>query len=345
MYSEYDNYLFIDSRRLINEMYNLIDKLEKVSHQNIDIPNVGITFNNKLVEIKQLYKRNNVKFNESELVLLINEYFIIKIRECIGIIMDYIKIINSIDQYAINLKKNKLLFKKNYRKEILDLFNKSNELLVIYKQKDNEMFNFKINDIPKITEEYPNLLDIVLEKAGPNTDKDSIIDNINLDIKNLGYNERINNKETTTDNKHKNRINISFNVASISEQKLEEIKKKYGKYLNILEALETQIYDYIGDATVAYNIGDYEYYLQRIDDIKKIDINNNLVETLGKYLITIKTYDKEGSITHLELLKEELDELNLSYLFDTIKKEFDSNKYNYYIEQSINTNNKESIVY
>ena len=109
MNNEFDKYFFNDTKKMINNMDSLISKLKTLRNNDTNIPNIAITYNNKLVELLHIYKDNNVKFNGSELILLIHYHLLNIINESMFIIFEYIKIYKDIGKYAIKLKKSNLL--------------------------------------------------------------------------------------------------------------------------------------------------------------------------------------------------------------------------------------------
>ena len=333
MNNEFDKYFFNDTKKMINNMDSLISKLKTIRNNDTNIPNIAITYNNKLVELLHIYKDNNVKFNGSELILLIHYHLLNIINESMFIIFEYIKIYKDIGKYAIKLKKSNLLHRREYREKILELLNQSNKLLEIIIDKDNEIFHFDIEKYIDYLNSNHSELEELLKKAGDKTTIDDIIDNCNIDILALGYKKTIKNvnRNPQLNEKHKNKINVNFDIDIIATDKLTEIMSRYDNYLNISEALETLLFDYLGEAVDAYYKGDYDLFIKIKNKIKNINIKEDLIEGIGKLLATTKVIDEEDGKRHLIEIKKELISLNLLNLYPIIEKDYINDKYIDYI--------------
>lgn len=107
----------------INNLFSTLPQGE------VDIPNIGITYNNKLVEIIQSFKRKGVKLDENLLIIVINNYLIHKVNEASLILISYRQTFCQKSQIA------------PLRRAFLE---QRRKLADRYKALDDEIFNFSL---------------------------------------------------------------------------------------------------------------------------------------------------------------------------------------------------------
>lgn len=117
----------------------------------IDIPNIGITYNNKLVEIIQTFKSHGVPLDDNLLTIVITNYLIRKVNNASLILISYSQTFRQQKQIGF-LKRNTL----EQRKRLADR----------YKAIDDEIFNFSLekNIVAAIIADIRN--DLENEKNG-----------------------------------------------------------------------------------------------------------------------------------------------------------------------------------
>ena len=198
--------LFSASINYIKKYNDLIDHINDLFEENMKIPNAGITFNNKLVEILNKYRSNNIHIENSELFLVISTYLLTLLSRSLAIMGDYINILNTITEVSSEIKSIKFNIKK--KKELINilsiLYKESDEVIEFYKKVDDEIYNF---DISKITEDFikdKEISNILKNEIGNNMTEDMIIENCNIDLISLKY-KPINS--IIPKEKHKNKIN------------------------------------------------------------------------------------------------------------------------------------------
>ena len=90
------DYIFETSLDYIKKSNNLIEKINALMGKNQNIPNIAITFNNKLVELLHLLKNNNIDFETSELTYISYTYLLNELVHSTKIIGNYIELLNII---------------------------------------------------------------------------------------------------------------------------------------------------------------------------------------------------------------------------------------------------------
>lgn len=110
----------------------LIDSANNILNGNLNIPNLGITLNNKIVEIIHIYQKHNLKLSESFMINLIIRYLLEIVKEAM----------NDLNNYMQNVCK---VLESNDKKKLIELLNKKNDIENNIKDKDNFIFSFDLD--------------------------------------------------------------------------------------------------------------------------------------------------------------------------------------------------------
>lgn len=159
----------------------------KATNNMYDVPNVGITFNNKIVEIINIYKRGNKEIVTSKLFSLLYNHLYSeteKANKVVSKILDFIR---------------SNLHNPNINEEIDDILKNIRDMLKRYKEIDDYIFKFDIKN--NLMDAYQTQLDRnkEIEEDGGFSDfilhKSDFINQYNNDLKDLGYDIVIPNQD------------------------------------------------------------------------------------------------------------------------------------------------------
>ena len=326
-----ESLLLDQANHLLNQINSLIEQLKNILGDDINLPNIGITYNNKLVEIFNIFNNNNVEFEQSELRIIIYHQLTSIIDDSISYLSNYVTSIEKI----INLKNkipnkesfvNKLLFKNIYN-EIDELIITCEELLNLYQEKDNELFHYDLGkDIRNYIINHPE----VLYEIDSSMSKEEIIHNCNIDLRSLGLKEQIELSNIEVDSyldKYTNSINTDFDIYDLISNLIDKIKEEYQDYPFVKHSIEEYLLDYLEDAITAYKNGDWEIYDLIKEKILSFDIDTYIVEIIGKRIGFCQYLDsKELELDNTDY-KSELQQLNYQSIIPIIEEEANNKKY------------------
>ena len=172
-----------EKKKLFDNTYFLIEKFTEMLTQ-IDkkipfakgLPNIIITYNNKLVELISLYRQKNMSFYTSKLKPIITVYFSKFISDAASILGELV------NTYSLYIRINKFhpIKKEETKQKIYEIIN-------IYKELDNKIFNFDFeNDIIEVIKR-----DMEHFKADYQLNHEEIIANYNEELHLLGINQTV----------------------------------------------------------------------------------------------------------------------------------------------------------
>ena len=179
----------IESEKCIDKFNVLIQKTKNIYSEGLilNLPNIGIQYNNKIVELIHFFENNNMDFYDSELFYPISTYLITLINKgmsCLEFCINYIEEEKSKITYFP--KRNKIFRVCNSRikeyKEIDDkVFSFDIEKDIINAVKCNISLSYLINRLMKTENSYEENLELInncndeLEKLGLDTKIDESI--------------------------------------------------------------------------------------------------------------------------------------------------------------------------
>lgn len=110
----------------------LIDSANNILNGNLNIPNLGITLNNKIVEIIHIYQKHNFKLSESFMINLIIRYLLEVVKEAMDDLNTYMQgVCNALET--------------NDKKKLIELLNKKNDIENNIKYRDDFIFSFDLD--------------------------------------------------------------------------------------------------------------------------------------------------------------------------------------------------------
>lgn len=321
-----------DKAKQLIDMVNDIYEGYKAIGYTFD--NIAITYNNKMVEIIQMYRKHNVSIDDSELMLVIQYHLQHIVNDALDYLIKLVSIIK--EQSEITLKENSLLYRiKNKSKNIKikeKLKKEEIELTSRYLSLVKKVFDFDIGkEINKIYEERKDFFEKMEGLISPFiTNNQVFINNCNIDLRDLGYQERI-PYDNQQDKKYPTIFNREDDITEIAYQKISASRMLYSNYPGIKTAVETHLVILYSKATlIASNQEEFEKIL---NEIKKFDIKNDIEVPIGEFLALSVDDDEENEKEVWRITKEELINLEREDLIPKLEKAMHDNKYQYIVEE------------
>lgn len=135
--------LFDKVQKIMDKIGKIKLELDKNTNGQVNIGNIGITFNNKIIELLQVYSKNNVTFYNSKLKNVILFYLEDIMFEALNELQNYINL------FDVKVKKI------GTSKQAQDLSSKSKPMLSKYAELRQKLFDFSIDkDIIKAILKY-----------------------------------------------------------------------------------------------------------------------------------------------------------------------------------------------
>ena len=144
--------LFSNNKILIDSVGDMLQRIEEKTNHSVTLSNIGMLYNDKLVEIMQIYNRNNVAVYQSLLFTLIHKY-----------LSDLVSLaIKNIEKDILTALENDIAFAKNVAQEArYNLYQATENILIAYYNEDLQRLGFKIV-LPTLSE---NLSDNRIAKS------------------------------------------------------------------------------------------------------------------------------------------------------------------------------------
>ncbi|HIT22456.1 MAG TPA: hypothetical protein IAB56_05800 [Candidatus Scybalousia intestinigallinarum] len=168
---------------LIQKVSNTKEEINRNTNGEDDIENIGIIFNNKMIEIYQIYARNNVSYVQSGLKSVILSYLTDIVLDATNKLQEYTDIYN-VDIDKINTKE-----------EAPKIIAQARTKLQEYKKLTDKVFEFDINRdivdaVEKDIERWQEIgreggYDVYLENPT------EVIEHYNQELESLGMTTRI----------------------------------------------------------------------------------------------------------------------------------------------------------
>lgn len=334
--NQIEELLLKQAKKLFKQNQILIEKIQTIVDSDVDIPNIGITFNNKLVEIFSIFSEKNISFYHSELRVLIDSILMKKIEEALNILKDYIYSIEKIMNLKKKYSNKSSLFQKFLHNDIYEEIDQlsimASELLDLYRGKDDEIFNFDIGiTIPNMIVVHPEMIKELLEQIDYSLSEEQVLHNCNIDLKKLGFSNPIETEKYKEDysnsNKYINSINMNFIIYDLVMEKVEYYKKKYQDYPFIKYAIEETLLDYLEDGMKAFRESNWKSYQLIEKEINYFHVDESLLEIIGKRIGFIQYLDTMGYELDDYNYQQELKDLGFRNMIPIIEKEAKERKY------------------
>lgn len=175
--------LFDKVQTIMDKIGNITLEIQKNTNGKVKLGNIGITFNNKIIEILQIYSKNNVTFYNSKLKNVIMFYLEDIMLEALKELQNYL------DLFNVKVKKFRT---KNQAQSIIE---QSKPILLKYTDLRQKLFDFSIDK---------NIIQAVLKHIEFNKENaldggfdyyinnpESIIKDYNMELQALGINAEI----------------------------------------------------------------------------------------------------------------------------------------------------------
>lgn len=125
--------IFSKAGQLMDNIGEIILEIEKNTDGKVVFGNIGITFNNKLIEIFQLYSKNNITFYNSKLKFVILFYLEEIVLKAMKDLEDYL------NMFDVKIRKFGL------KKQAQNIIEASKEKVQDYKDLRSKLFDFDIS--------------------------------------------------------------------------------------------------------------------------------------------------------------------------------------------------------
>jgi hypothetical protein len=303
-----------------------------------DIVNISTNFNNKIIEIASEFKKNNVSFSDSELRIFVVHY----LKEQLELGIDYLSnLSNALSKYYIlsaELSEQKglprLLKEKKTKQELERLRKEKEDYIQKYKEVETKIFRFDLGK--NIKEVYENEKDFIerFERVyNPSKPEEKrVINNINVDLKRLGYKERIEDIGEQFDERKPLLYDINVDTTEIILGKIKELKEKYKDYPFTATAIETHLMILFSKSMFALQDGEYDLYIQIAKDVENYNDEENLRTCYGEYLTLCIDDEEEDENIVLAGINEELIKLNKQDIINQISDDLKENRYQYVVD-------------
>ena len=293
----------------------------KVSSPTVKLNNTAITYNNKVVELYNLYKSKNMDFCDSDLIPVILDYFSKLLNE----IEFYLTMLNHL---IIKFKKfaitPKVLFKKYTAAHIVSI----ESFLIKCAAVDKIIFDFSIErDFAGILDEEKDFIK-EREAFGDPEHKypGAVFHNCNIELGLLGYAKEQGERYPllTAEKKHI----YSEELWDLIDEKKEMIQKKYINFPYVCWALKRCVDsfdDLMADA--------FEISFAEVDAVfmrlKQFDESAEVVDALGNLVVC---YEHR---IDLKLIRHELLSLNWLSKYDELVQKLEAGEYEDDIEEAL----------
>ncbi len=304
-------------------LLNRIGKFTKIEVGALELKNVAITYNNKVIELFHLYKNKQLDFVDSDVAPVILDYFRSLLEETIIHLAIIIAIINKIiDLDGLFLKRQ--LFRGKEKKELLNNFFLLESLIERINSIDDTIFDFSIernfSELLEIEKDY-----LSKKESAFNPDKEysnAVMHNIDVELGLLGYK---NIKGIKYPLLTAEKIFVYENsVGFVISKRAKEFEIKYANYPYVLSALINHLSDYKYCIKDLFNDTSSVKVEQAFAKLESFDEIEAIVDALGKY---IRLYNLEWD---LENIKNELIALGFESKVEELVQKIDLGYYNYY---------------
>ena len=224
--------------RLIQKVNDIKATIEQHTDRKATIGNIGITYNNRMVEFYQNCARCNISYIQSSLRRVISSYLMDVVINAINELQDYIN--------CFDIK----IDETNVQEEASKILSQANPKLQEYEKLSDEVFSFDINkDIVKAVEKDIEIHEQIEKDGGYNFYSDhpeSIIEQYNRELEALGMTtripssviENIKHKGNNADGYEESHSEIDKIDYSAIKQDIIDTKKFLEQYNEELKSLE-----------------------------------------------------------------------------------------------------------
>lgn len=325
-----------EAKKMISTFYEVQQSLEYID--DIEIGNIAIIYNNKMVEIIQLFKKNNVPLADSELRITIECYLKTLYDEAVDKLTELTKVLKKIDEINKKIYSNNIYILQRINlmmsKKVLDgLTGEKNRLLREYKEREDKIFRFDIEkDLPRIFVEERFFFDRMEEVVNRfNDGEERFINNCNIDLRNLGMKIQLPCKDQKPE-KMLTLDNLNDDIPEIMYEKINSVKEKYKDFKCIETALESYLTVLFSISTIEMQRGNYEESKRLSDQIEAFDDEKDLEKSLGEFIV-LSIDDKEVDEKKLwSHLRKELIAQKKEDMIDRLKEDIKNGKYEYVLE-------------
>jgi hypothetical protein len=203
-----------------------------------------------------------------------------------------------------------------------------------YRELDQKIFRFNLGkNIKDVYESKKDIIERFERVYNPSKPEEKrVISNINVDLKRLGYEERIEEIGIQFDEKKPLLYDIDVDTTEIILNKIKEMQEKYKEYPFTSVAIETHLMILYSKAMFALQDGEYDLYLEIAKDVDNYNDEDYLRTCYGEYLTLCIDDEEEDENIVLAGINEELIKQNKESMISQIEDDLKNNKYQYVVD-------------
>ncbi len=327
---EYLDLLLKDMGKFRDLIHERISELEKhkyfdiyrsfagIKTPPIELNNIAITYNNKLVELYNLYESKGMSFIDSDLIPVILSYF----RALLDDVTYYLDMLdNEILSFRRLTITPKVFFKRFVQPHVALL----DGILIEFANIDNEIANFSIEkEFKELLETEKDYIQAREEYANPDHKyQDAVLHNCRVEYALLGYSSEKGERYPLASAEKE--MLYAFEVRDLVEEKKAQLKAKYKGFPYFIWALNNCLDEFNVMISEASNIGVLSEEEKTFEEIKirikNFDETTEIVDALGKIIVT---YELNWD---LETISQELVRLGLASKYDELVQKLNSGAY------------------
>ncbi len=324
---------FLTQIESMNRDLNQINML--LTGHGFSIPklgNIAITYNNKMVDIFQLYRSKEVLLSESCLKFIVVNYLVGIVGEATDCIDEYMRVADKITKLLTKIRQKFVLLRKHEffknKELLLSLSNEIVKLLEKYARLDNLVFNFDLEkDILTVQESQRGIIAEIEHEMNPFPDeKDVFVRSCNDELSDLGIKQRM-----LCSADQPKREKIPYNqLLDIIYKAMGNTEERYEKYplvaWTVLNRLSDN-FEMLKKANAENDESLYERVSDQVTSFNYLDLTPWIVDIVGETLAFYGATNEE-----YETLKKELVSLGFGDKIPEIERNLATDKYAGYLE-------------
>ena len=281
--------MFLEVIKITNE--KLSTTMMMVENKSLNYPNlnnIAISYNNKLVEIFQIYQKKGIYFSDSTLKFLVEDYLVGLVARGIECTDKYVQILAVINELANRINGKFFLFRKielTKNKEVLSqLLNEIEKTLEEYDAIDRKIIDFDLDkDISKLYEVEKGFIAEIEKKSNPNViNSNMFIKSCNEELQSLGIKKRINPV-----NNESNQLIALDTLQLILWEKTNKVQEKYTNFPIVAWCTVNNLsdsFEFSKQALANNDLNLYKKMSEKIMVFDYLDTSTWIVDMVGEVL-------------------------------------------------------------
>lgn len=326
--------VFKTSQQYMERFRDVCKKIEEKSNGSDSVPNIGVTYNNKLIYLDNLFSSKGLSFYNSPIKNVIIRYLTSKLGDALDLLSSYASLFEQ--------SSGSILMPWKVTRTI----DTARDILKKYEELDDELFDFSIEkDIQKAVDYDIDLWNKIGNDGGYNLyedSTDSIEEAYNSELSRLGINVKINipsslSKCSEPIKNSSDSKNASYDLLQLANSKILEVEmdlaSQYSDMSHVYWALKSRILDYAKEAADAHSNGDEKSYLDIVGKLRSFDYRKEMRSSVGRYVSYWADVNSFHNVDSWTGFKEELISLGLSELIPEIEQDLGNGLYADYVKK------------